>query len=227
MHSMVSQHAYSTLGELSRAAEEKGFCAIALTDHGPGMPDGAIAHHFFCMSGLPKIINGVRFYTGAEANIMNYTGKLDLEDPLLRKLDFVIASYHVECIHPQTVKEHTDGFLKIIGNPHVDCLGHCGNPVFKIDPEAVVSACSACGKLIEINSSSFRIRPGSDITCRKIAELCAERNVHVVVNSDAHSLWQVGEHTDALKMLEEIHFPEKLVINASRENLEDYFRTRD
>lgn len=222
-HTMVSQHAYSTLDELSLAALQKGFCAIAATDHGPGMPDGAIAHHFFCMSGLPEQINGIRLYKGAEVNIMDYEGTLDMEDKLLSSLDFVIASYHVECITPGTTAQHTQGLLQALKNPHVDCLGHCGNPVFAIDAEAVVETCARYGKLIEINSSSFRIRPGSHITCRSIAQLCARKGVSVVINSDAHSKWQVGMHEDAIAMLEEIHFPQELIVNADEKRLYDYF----
>lgn len=222
-HTMVSQHAYSTLDELSLAAAQKGFYAIATTDHGPGMPDGAIAHHFFCLNGLPEAVNNILLYKGAEVNIMNYDGALDMEDSLLARLDFVIASYHVECITPADISQHTQGFLKILENPHVDCLGHCGNPVFPIDAEAVVDACAKYHKLIEINSSSFRIRPGSNSTCRNIAQLCARKGVSVVVNSDAHSKWQVGEHSDAISMLEAIHFPTELIINADEERLSQYF----
>lgn len=222
-HTMVSQHAYSTLDELSMAAKERGFTALAVTDHGPGMPDGAIAHHFFCLAGLPSRVNGVTLYKGVETNIMNYEGTLDMKEEDLARLDFVIASYHVECITPASVKEHTTGLIRSLENPYVDCLGHCGNPVFSIDPEAVVKACAEHRKLIEINSSSFKIRKGSDITCRKIAQLCASYGVSVVVNSDAHSKWQVGEHTEAIHMLEEIHFPEELVLNADSQRVEEYF----
>lgn len=222
-HTMVSQHAYSTLDELSLEAANKGFCAIATTDHGPGMPDGAIAHHFFCLSGLPAKINNIRLYKGAEVNIMDYEGTLDMEASLLKRLDFVISSYHTECITPASTSQHTKGLIKVLSNPHVDCLGHCGNPVFSINPEAVVDACASYRKLIEINSSSFRIRPGSNVTCRQIAKLCADKGVSIVVNSDAHSKWQVGEHSDAISMLEEIHFPAELIINADEKRLYRYF----
>ena len=40
-HTLVSQHAYSTLYENIQAAREADFYALAITDHGPGMPDGA------------------------------------------------------------------------------------------------------------------------------------------------------------------------------------------
>lgn len=222
-HTMVSQHAYSTIDELSTMAFERGLCALAITDHGPGMPDGAIAHHFYCLAGLPHVVNHVRLYQGAEVNIMDYAGTLDLESNLLDRLEFVIASYHIECIKPQTITQHTEGLLRAIENPQVDCLGHCGNPMFPIDAKAVVKACAAHHKLIEINASSFKVRPGSHATCRNIAQLCAEYGVNIVVNSDAHAKWFVGEHTDALSMLAEIDFPEELVLNASESRMNTYF----
>lgn len=224
MHTMVSQHAYSTLDELIQAAAQKGFCAVAVTDHGPGLPDGAIAHHFFCLKGLPDWIDNIRLYKGAEVNLMDYDGALDMKDTLLERLDFVIASYHAECIAPAAATQHTKGLIKALANPHIDCLGHCGNPAYPIEAQAVVDACAAYGKLIEINSSSFRIRPGSHAICRQIAQLCADRGVSVVVNSDAHSKWQVGEHSDAITMLEEIHFPEELILNGDSKRLHQYFK---
>ena len=60
MHTSVSQHAYSTLDEMARAAKEAGLLAFGITDHGPEMMDGAIAHHFLCLKGLPKEIRGMR-----------------------------------------------------------------------------------------------------------------------------------------------------------------------
>lgn len=222
-HTLVSQHAYSTIDELSHAASAKGFCALAITDHGPAMPDGAIQHHFFCLRGLPSKINDLTLYKGAEANIIDYNGKLDLDNSTLELLDFVIASYHIECIPPSNIQAHTTGLLQIIKNPVVDCIGHCGNPVFRIDPLPVVKACAKYDKLIEINSASFKVRPGSSSICREIAKLCIKYRVKVIVSSDAHSKWQVGEHTDAIKLLEELHFPEELVINSTKDRLFSYF----
>lgn len=218
-HTNVSQHAYSTLHENLLAAKEKGFVAVGITDHGPGMMDGAIRHHFYCLKGLPKEIDGIQLVRGAEVNIKDFHGTLDLDDEVLQALDFVIASYHIEAVEPGTVQEHTEGWLNVVRNPHVDCIGHAGNPVFACDYEAVVKACAEFGKVIEINSNSFKVRPGSDCNCRVIAKLCQKYRVPVLVNSDAHILYSVGEHGDAIRMLEEIGFPEELVINADKERV--------
>ena len=223
-HSLASQHAYSTIAELAQAAKEKNFTAFAVTDHGPEMPDGATSHHFFCMKGnMPDYINGLRFYKGAEVNILDYNGSIDLKPAVLEKLDFVIASYHSECIFPSSVADHTKGLIQVISNPLIDCIGHCGNPMYEINPRPVVEACKKYNKLLEINSSSFRIRPGSDRICQKVASLCAEEGVSIIVSSDAHSMWFVGEHNDALAMLKRIHFPEELILNANSKRLQEYF----
>ena len=223
MHSLASQHAYSTLSELCDAANAKGLTAIALTDHGPSMPDGAIAHHFYCLPGLPDTLDGLSFFRGAEVNIIDYSGKLDMDSALLQRLDLVIASYHIECIDPSTVEDHTNGLIKALENPDVDVIGHCGNPVFRIDPERVVSACADNKKVIEINSASFKVRPGSDVICRDVALLCKKYRVNVLISSDAHSKWQVGEHTAATQMLASIDFPLELVLNAAPGRAEAYF----
>ena len=35
---------------------------------------------------------GVRIFTGVEANIMDFNGNLDLDETVLRKMDYVIAT---------------------------------------------------------------------------------------------------------------------------------------
>lgn len=226
MHTNVSQHAYSTLNELANAARDAGFSAFGITDHGPEMMDGAMAHHFLCMKGLPKEILGLRFFTGAEVNIKSYDGRLDLPPSILDSLDFVIASYHIEAIQPATPDEHTAGWLNVIQNPSVDCLGHMGNPVYACDYETIIKECAAYHKIIEINSNSFIVRPGSDKNCLRIATLCKQYHLPVIISSDAHSCYSVGNHATALNLLESIDFPEELVINSSMERLTNYFNCK-
>ena len=221
-HTSVSQHAYSSLDEMARSAAELGLAAIGITDHGPGMMDGAIRHHFYCMRGLPKAVHGLRLVAGAEVNIKDFDGGLDLDRDVLRQLDFVVASYHVEAIDPAASEQHTRGWLNVIANPDVDCLGHCGNPVFACDYEAVVKACREHGKAVEINSSSFKVRPGSSETCRAVALLCKEYGVPVLISSDAHARDFGGDHRAALRLLESGGFPEELVINGEKGRLMNY-----
>ncbi len=226
MHTSVSQHAYSTLDEMVVKAEELGLHAIAITDHGPGMMDGASPIHFYGLQVIPSKIGNVTIYKGVELNILNFDGDVDLEEGLLKRLDFTIASYHSFAVEPSTFENHTKGWLNVIKNPYVDCLGHMGNPVFNCDIDLVIKECLKYNKILEINSSSFKSRKGSYEVCKEIAKLCKKYSQRVVVNSDAHYKHSVGEHTAALEMLDEIDFPESLVINANIDTLNEYFKSK-
>ncbi len=225
-HTLVSHHAYSTIAELIDEAKNKNLYAIAMTDHGPGLDDGAHRLHFKCLAKLPEVICGVKLFHGAELNIMDFKGSVDLGDAVLSKLHFVIASYHHEVIRSGTIEEHTNGWLGVVRNPYVDCLGHSGNPAYEFDFETVVKECAKLDKLIEINASSDEARPGSFPNCKKIALLCKQYGVHVAVNTDSHSRWTIGDFEPAVQLLEEIDFPEELVINSSLERLDAFFERK-
>ena len=145
-HTMVSQHAYSTMQELIDASRCQGLQAIAITDHGPEMMDGAIAHHFICMNALPNMVDGIRLYKGAEVNIKDFFGRIDLPEHILKNLDFTIASFHVEAITPGTVEENTAAWLAVVRNTYVDCLGHAGNPMFPFHHEEVIKEVRSKGR---------------------------------------------------------------------------------
>ncbi len=225
-HTLVSHHAYSTIAELVDEAKNKNLYAIAMTDHGPGLDDGAHRLHFKCLPKLPKSVHGVKIFHGAELNIMDFDGSVDLGDAILSKLHFVIASYHHEVIRSGSKEEHTNGWIGAIRNPYVDCMGHSGNPAYTFDYETVIKECAKLEKIVEINASSEEARPGSFVNCKKIALLCKEYGVHVVVNTDSHSKWSIGEFTPAVELLEEVNFPEELVINSSIENLKKFFERK-
>lgn len=221
-HTLVSQHAYSTIDEMIQSAKEKGLLVLAITDHGPASSDGAKLIHFKALNNLPKYIDGITLLMGCEANIIDYNGKLDIGYDILNNLDFIIASYHEDSIKPINKKEHTNGYIKVIENENVDCLGHIGNPKFEFDIKYIVKLCKEYNKLIEINSSSFTVRRGSFSICKEIALLCKKYNVNIIVTSDAHSKYKVADYKDAINMLDSISFPENLILNTDYDRLMEY-----
>ena len=174
------------------------------------------------MHSLPDYINGVRLIRGCEANIVDYSGKVDLSENILEYLDFVIASYHEDSIQPLTKKDHTNGYAEIIKNPNIDCLGHVGNPKFEFDIEYIVKLCKEYNKLIEINSSSFTVRKGSSPICREVALTCKKYETNIVITSDAHSKYKVGDFKDAIELLLSIDFPADLILNTDYYKLMEY-----
>lgn len=223
-HTNVSTHAHSTLMEMVQAAAQAGHRAIAITNHGPAMEDGAHQWHFANLNIVPRRIGGVAVLRGAELNILPPDGGIDpIERRYLKNLDYAIASFHSPAFPPANKKVHTQALENILHNPYVTTLGHLGAEDFAFDQERIISQCNACGKIVEINNNSLAIRRGSKENCASIARLCMKYRVPIMVTSDAHISYMVGKVDAAVQMLEEIGFPEELVLNADWERLKAYF----
>ncbi|RGX56585.1 MULTISPECIES: phosphatase [Anaerotruncus] len=214
-HTVACSHAYSTLYENVQAAKQKGLRFLCSTEHGSAMPGAPEPLYFGNLKTLPDVIDGIIVLKGAEANILDYEGSLDVKPSHLEKLGWVIASYHdVTCPHA-SIADHTAGWIAVAKNPLVDVIGHCGDERFRFDYEAGVQAFAKYGKIVEINAHSFDCRPGASENCREIALLCKKYRVPVVCSSDAHFFTHIGETKAAEEMLCEIDFPEELILNAN------------
>lgn len=225
-HTIASDHAYSTVLEMATYAHKLGLRAIAITDHGPKMEDGAHDWHFGNLRSLPPYIEGVRVLHGAEANIINYEGKLDIWERYQKELDWVIVSMHNPCLKPGTIEQHTEAYLAAAENPYVDVIGHSGSPDFKYDYEKVIPIFGEKGKIVEINSHSFVARRGSAENCITIAKICKKYGVSVVVDSDAHSCFSIGDLKQAANMLSSINFPQELILNRSFDAVAEFIEKK-
>ena len=225
-HTIASDHAYSTLLELAKAASDKGLEAIAVTDHCPALGDAPHPWHFECLKGLPDQICGVRVLSGCEVNIIDKEGHLDLEERVLAMLDIVVASVHNPVYQQLDLPDNTQTYLNVLENPYVDILGHSGNPRCRYEIETVLNRAKEMHKFIEINNNTFNTRPDNVEICREIAKRAKELGVGVVVNSDAHFCLDIGSFDHAIKMLREIEFPEELIINRNLNSLKQALKPR-
>jgi putative hydrolase len=225
-HTIASGHAYSTVNEIALAAGAKGLQAIALTDHGPAMPGGPHRYHFCAMRFIPRTIAGVRILRGVEANILNEQGALDLDQPVLAELDFVMAGLHEECgFSGRGIDLNTQAVLAAMENPLVNCISHPGNPVFPLHYGEIVRGALKTGTALEINNSSLLLsRKGSAGNCREIARLCATSGAQLLIGSDAHISQGVGCFEAALQLVDEAGIAEGQVVNASWEGLLAYLK---
>jgi len=220
VHTVASGHGYSTVLENARVALRKGRRVLGVADHSPSMPGGPSPLYFEAKGHFPREIEGVRIYFGAEVDVVDFDGKLDLEDRILRKLDFVIVSFHPQVFRGGSREENTDALLRALENPFVDIVAHPGNPRFPLDYNKLVEEAVGRGKILEINNSSFSVsRKGSKENCMVIAQEVEKRKGWVIVSSDAHFCEEVGEFEEALAMLREARFSEERILNASYENL--------
>ena len=226
-HTVLSGHAYGTLRENAQAACAIGLKGFVCADHGPLIPGGPPQFTLTAvLAGIPEYIEGVRMFPGAEADIIDTLGSLDIEDTYLSVADFVIASLHTITFAPADRQQNTDAVLGAMSNPLVDCIGHPGNPKYPIDYEALVLAAKDLGKVVEINDHSFGYRHGSDPNCRTIIRLCRRHDVPIVVSSDAHSSYGVGHFSRALAVLEDEGFPQEGILNGDFDRFSAYVKSR-
>lgn len=218
-HTIASSHAYSTVMENVAVAAEKKLKMIAITDHGVGIADSPDIMHFKNFSSIPKIINGVRVLSGVEANIMDYNGTLDMPTYILETLDWVIASMHEIHLPSTTIENHSQAWIDIAKNPHVDMIGHCGDARFPFDHERVIKVFKEYNKILEVNNHSFMVREGSKKNCAELSKLCMKYDVPILLTSDAHFCLSVGEVSESVQMLQEINFPQKLILNTDYDML--------
>lgn len=219
-HTFASGHAYSTVIEIAREANNKGLEMVAITDHGPAMGGASNIFHILNQKVIPETIYGVQILRGVEANIMDYDGNLDISDEHLAKLDIVIASLHEACIESGGIDKNTNAIIKAMENKNVDIIAHPGNPAFPVDYEKIVKKAKETRTLIEINNSSFvSSRYGSLNNCIEIARLCKEHEVMITVGSDSHIAFDVGRFDKAIEVLTSVGMPEHLIVNFSTERL--------
>lgn len=227
-HTIVSGHAYSTLMENAKHASEIGLELLGVTDHGPNMPGAPDPWYFGNFKVLPRELYGVKMLYGCEANIIDSEGNLDLPVNLQNGLDIMIASMHEPIMEGEKSADlNTAIILKAMDNPCVNILGHMGNPKFPIHEEEIVKKAKEKNILIEINNSSFvTSRKGSDKNCLKIVKLCKEFGVRIIVNSDAHFCFSIGNFSVVEKLLRDINMPEELIINTNKEMLLSFLKEK-
>ncbi len=224
-HSIASVHAYATITEMAAEAEASGLYAFAVTDHGISMHGVPHPYYFMNLTAVPKVFKGVRIIKGIEANIVDTQGTLDADETILSKLEFVIASLHMPTYKDRVdIDACTEAYLNMAKNPYMNMIAHSGSPYFKYDYKKVIKEFAHRGKLIEINNASIKHKSDFVPNCIEIAKLCKEYSCKISVDTDAHFTTQLGRADEALRLLEEIGFPEELVVNSSVENMKEYMR---
>ncbi|MBP5605722.1 MAG: phosphatase, partial [Ruminiclostridium sp.] len=230
-HTLASTHAYSTVTENAVWSSEHGIKYLGMTDHGIRADDAPHTWHFDNLRILPDYLAGVRVFKGIEANILDNDGNIDIF-PETRKdiysiLEWVNVSMHTLAYKPGTREEHTKAYINVLKNKYVDVICHSDDIRFDYDSDEVAKACADCGRIIEVNECRL-IRDIKLATERysRILESCVKYNTRIIVCSDAHFYTYIGSFDRADKMLSDIGFPEKLVINADEERFLGYLKER-
>ncbi len=240
-HTIMSQHAYSTIEENVRAASEHGLELLGSADHFSPMicaeTDIRNYQHFLNVAVWPRTWMGVTLLRGAEVDVTTLDGGLfgqdipcplnivggpyrregSLFDRVTEGLDYLVASVHNGAFtRDAPIERTTSMYLKVLEEPKVLVLGHVGRSGVPFEMDEVLGRAKELNKLIEINEHTLEDTSRPHDHCRQIAIRCAEMGVGITVSSDSHISPSIGRFPSVTKMLEEIHFPVELIKNRDR-----------
>ncbi len=223
-HTIASGHAYGTLTEMAREASVRGLKILGITEHAHNMPGTCDDLYFVNLRVVPREMFGIRLMLGAELNIMDYEGTIDLPDWILDRLDLKIASIHGNLYRMGTMEQNTAAVLGAMRNPRVDIIGHPDDGNCPLDYERIVLASKEYHTLLEINNNSLRMqsRKNAKENITTILKLCKKYEVPVVMNSDAHFMVDIANTDHSMALVEEVDFPKELILNYSAEKFETY-----
>lgn len=229
-HTIISGHAYSTLKENIEEAKKKGLKFLGTSEHSQKMPGSCNNVYFYNMKILKRDFDGIFLLRGAEANITDYSGNLDLtEEKNIKNLDYIIASLHTPCIKSGSTTNNTEALIKAMDKQKVRIIGHPDDDRFPINRESLVLSAKEKKVLIELNNSSLTknsSRKNARENNIEILELCKKHKVDIIINSDAHVDYQIGDFKRAIDLIEELDFPKEQIINfdENEERLFSYLR---
>lgn len=215
-HTIASGHAFSSLQEMVQAAADKGLQILGITEHTGGIPGTCSDIYFRNLPVVPRRMYGVELLLGAEINIVDYAGRLDLEEKYFRFLDLRIAGLHSLCYRPGDIDQNTAAVLGAICNPHIDIISHPGDGTAELYFEPLVLAAKENGVLLEINNSSlnpYRHKEKAMANNLEILRLCKRYGQPVILGSDAHISFSIADYHWLYPLLAATEFPEELILN--------------
>ncbi len=176
---------------LVRAAIERGYEYLAITDHsrGLGVAHGLDAARAAERRGELRAVaraygDRIHVLEGVEVDI-RADGRLDLPDEVLQEMDVVVASVH--SAFAQTKEQLTRRLVGAIENPHVDVLGHPTGRLlgerdeYPVDWDEVFRAAARRGTALEINAFPNRL----DLR-DTLAREARRHGARLVVDTDFH-----------------------------------------
>ena len=235
IHSIGSGHGYSTITENAEAAIDRGLRLIAITDHGPAIPDGAHQWFFWNLHHVPGIYKGLRILRGCEANLVlddaakSYGSEwgLDVADIVCERLDYVQFGFHPTTGYDGSDREtNTAAVLRAMASPWVDQFNHPGNVLeYPLDVDAVIAAAIEHNVILEMNNSSLDplgSRAQSGDLELAFAVAAYEAGALMSLNTDAHHATVIGNFEPGLTMAKNSGIPEDYFINYDAQRVIDH-----
>lgn len=210
----IYSHGKGTILDNAKTAQEKGLEVVGIADHGPANWGHIGTTSLEAFEQIMKEVNRVqaefsdlKILAGTEANIVSYQGELDIPLELQRKLDQVLAGFHIT-VHPKSLKdgvkflthwplgkinqqikmkarnENTKAVVAAVYNNEIDIITHPGLNI-SIDTPELARACVKMDTALEINA-------GHGVKSIEFIQAAAHEGVKFAIGSDAHRPEDVG-----------------------------------
>lgn len=181
----------NTLAEMAAAADALGWEYLGLADHSKSsfQANGLSEERLLAQVAEIRALNAskrfkTRLFAGVECDILA-DGTLDYDDAVLAQLDYVVASVHNAFAQDEATM--TKRIIRAIEHPRTTMLGHVTGRLllrregYRVDVAKVIDAALACGAIIELNASPWRL----DMDWRHWRK-AADRGLLCAINPDAH-----------------------------------------
>jgi DNA polymerase (family 10) len=187
----------NTLAEMVGAAQKLGWEYLGLADHSKSsfQANGLSEERLLKQIEEVRALNASKkfkthVFMGVECDILA-DGRLDYDDALLAKLDYIVASVHNAFAQDEATM--TKRVIRALEHPGTTMLGHMTGRLllrregYKIDATKAIDAAIANGVIIELNASPWRL----DMDWRHWRK-AAEKGLMCAINPDAHDTEQLG-----------------------------------
>jgi len=232
IHTVASGHAHNTILEYLTMAKKLKMSAIGISEHGPFCPDVMINEAYFrVLERLPRKVDGVLVLRGIEANIIDAKGNLDISDKLIERLDYVMAGLHeIKNVKDRGMKKNTGAVVNAIRSGRIDIITHpFFTKEFSLDIEKISNEACAHNVLLELNISCLQGRKNQKDTLpnlKKMIAIAKKWKKKIIVGSDAHNIWELGEDTPLRKIKNKIGLTDGMIINNNPQKLLDFLEIK-
>jgi histidinol phosphatase-like PHP family hydrolase len=192
MHTLWSDGTDS-IEAMARAAAERGYEYIAITDHAKGLKiaGGIDEKQLLLQAEEIAQVNGimaserqpVRVLRSIELNL-DPKGNGDMDSDALEKLDIVLACFHSSL---RKKEDQTERYLAALRNPDIQILGHPRGRIYNFrlgltaDWRRVFDLAAELDKAVEIDSYPDRQDLSGDLV-----KLAARAGCRISIGTDAH-----------------------------------------
>jgi putative hydrolase len=181
-----------TVHEMADTALQLGYSYIGITDHSKGlkiaggMNEGHLERQRIEIDAVNHDLRGRAFRVlhGIELNL-NPDGEGDMNPSALKKLDFIIGSFHSAL---RRTGDQTARYIAALENPHIQILGHPRGRIYnhreglQADWPRVFAKAAELDKAVEIDA--YPDRQDLSIDLLKIAK---REGTRIAIDTDAHA----------------------------------------